>query len=221
MRVLHLEVLSLFGTLFILVVPCLPPTAFGASWEDESPKAVKAFEQGNLRAVKQILEEDNYYNVPKDLESTPPTKIQALHYALTSGNVELVKYLASLGWLEECGKWSDHCQPIRSAAGRGRVNMMKYLMSVGFDVKSGPGYTPLHDAARGGHVEAVKFLCEQGVDDKVKVTSRYESGSTALDFARNTLSTKGLDPNPKEETRIRANLAKVIEYLESGQCKKK
>jgi hypothetical protein len=210
------------GAILLAVLLEVPAVVRGAGWEDTAPGAVEAFEKGDLEAVKETLRLNNYYNYGADMESTPPVKIQALHYAVTSGNVELVKYLASLGWLEECRKWKNYCHPIHSAAGRGRIRVIKYLMSVGFDpgaVGGEWGETGLHSAARHGQYETVKLLCEAGADPTIE--SRLETGFTPLRIAKAGFGTRSLDPDPRKDARVRANLKKVVDYLESGQCKKK
>ena len=47
-----------------------------------------AFEKGDLNGVKRILKQANYFRGDSE------AKIEALHIAVSSGNVELVKYLA-------------------------------------------------------------------------------------------------------------------------------
>ena len=46
-----------------------------------------------------------------------------------------------------------------------------------FDEK---GYTPLHEAARGGNTDIISFLCKQGA----KITETTIGGQTPLDIAK-------------------------------------
>ena len=197
-----------------MALVALPISGFGAAWE--SSKEAESFRKGDLASVKRILQKDTYPEA---------VILEALPTAVSSGNVELVKYLASLGWLEVCRK-DKYCIPIHVAAQYGRVGVMRFLISEGFDAyavtaptaRGGGGKeSALHLAARMGHIRAVEFLCEQGVNADL----RNEYGRTALGEAKSTLGTGSLAATKKEDARIRANVAKVIEYLESGQCKKK
>ena len=45
------------------------------------------------------------------------------------------------------------------------------------------GWSPIHEAARSGHVEAIRFLVEAGAD----IGAKTNSGSTALWWARRSL----------------------------------
>ncbi len=130
----------------LLLLLLLPVQGLSAGWDTSRPKDVKAFETGDLPAVKRILIKDNY------IERDPPLLIFALHKAISSGKVEMITYLKSRGWLEQCRK--EKCYPIHLAATYGAVDVIKLLIA-------------------------------------------------------------------EEDARIRANVAKVIEYLESGRCKKK
>lgn len=210
----RMHLCALLGFVFLSV----PLAAFAASWVQVDPGAYKAFKTGNLKVVKKILKANNYYKYTPEQDEDPPVRMQALHLAVESGNMELVKYLDRLGWVDECRKRND-CRLILAAAQEGRIEMIKILMSRGFDVKfvSRGGATALFEAARGGQFETVKFLCDQGVDPNVKIRNR-----TALEFARIAYQGGGqLHPDPEEAMRRRAGLPKVIEYLESGRCKKK
>jgi len=189
-------------------------SAFGAAWE--SSKEAESFRKGDIASVKRILQKETY---------SEALILEAFPTAITSGNVELIKYLASLGWMEVCRK-DQYCMPIHLAARYGRVDAMKFFISQGFDVhaitaptKRGGGgkNSALHLAAKMGNLDAAKFLCEQGVDADLK----NEYGRTALGDAKYTASIRSLGATKKEDARNRAKVSKVIEYLESGQCKKK
>ncbi len=200
---------SLLRILGLLLLAVIPVSGYGLAWEQSADAAYLS--SGNLKAFKQVIQNDK-----EDKYKNPDLILEALPTAISSGNVELVKYLASLGWLEVCSK-DEFCKPIHVAALYGRVGVIKFLVSRGFDVKAIDvrGSTPLHHAAEMGHIAVTMYLCEQGVDYKA-VDRR---GATALDEAKVAAQGRVLDP--KENARRSANLARVIEYLESGQCKKK
>src|SRR5712691_2006012 len=209
---------SLLRTLGLLVLATLPVSGYGVAWEQSADAGY--LRSGDLKAFKQVIQNDK-----ENKYKNPQLIIEALSTGITSGNVDLIQYLASLGWLDTCRK-VEYCKPVYFAAEYGRVGVIRFLLSQGFDINAvtrptarggGGKNSPLHAAAWGGHVAAVKFLCEQGVDASLK----NETGRTALGEAKDTFSARSLGATKKEDARKRANVAKVIEYLESGQCKKK
>jgi len=198
--------------LAVLVVPPVP--GWAASWEDARPKEARAFRTGNLKEVKQIVER---YGEPFH----GPDLATALDFAASSGNVEVMKYLKSRGWLERCRKQqADPCLPLHAAADEGAgTSMLGFLIAEGFSVNErGPLLmSPMIMAAEKGHLEAVKYLCEAGADPNAK----NQEGTNALQLASTHLGAVSLHSDPKESAKIKANIRKVIQYLESGQCKKK
>ncbi len=188
----------------------LPLTVSGAgepSWSQEElgkaaraeqeidPGVQEAIDRGDLKTLRVLLKKLNYY------KDEPQIKVYAFQVAVSLGNVAVVEYLAGLGWLDECRKPNPAgCELVPFAAQHGRIGMIKWLMSQGFDVKdiNSYGWTALHSAAQKGHLETVKFLCAQGVDDKAKA-----GGDTALELAK------------------KSHRGPVVKYLESGQCGKK
>jgi hypothetical protein len=94
-----------------VVALSLPMTALPASWEDVHPEQVKAFERGDLAAVKRIIKQDPDFENPYMIR-------EGLHHAIRSGNVDLIRYLKTLGWIDECRAARD-CYPLHSGAGGG------------------------------------------------------------------------------------------------------
>ncbi len=202
---------------FVLaVLVLLPVPGWAAAWEDVRPQEAKAFRAGNLKEVKRIVERSGDFS-GGDLET-------ALWFAASSGNVEVMKYLKSRGWLARCRKQADSCFPLHAAASAGAsTSMLEFLIAEGFQLdQRGPLlWPPMFLATKNGHLETVKYLCETGADLNAKNhegTSMLQAVSTRLESAR--LGGK-LDPNPKEHAKIRANLEKVIQYLKTDQCRKK
>jgi len=194
--------------LWMLLLPMLSATAFAASWEQSSQREIEALRKGDVAAVKRYFGADNKpglddYNIVQE----------ALPAALESGSVELIKFLKYKGWLDVCRK-DKECLPIHIAAGRsGSVPLIRYLMAEGFDgrTKNEFGATALHAAAEGGHLAAVKFLCENHFD----ATQRKRSNETVLDVAVSGLST-GAGVLSKD---VLAQHEEVIEYLKGRTCK--
>ncbi|CAK9253192.1 unnamed protein product, partial [Sphagnum jensenii] len=56
--------------------------------------------------------------------------------------------------------------PLHRAAEKGHLDVVKYLVEKGADVKAANkyGYTPLHWAASSGKLDIVKYLVEKGAD---------------------------------------------------------
>ncbi len=204
--------LKLCNVFPLVVLALLPVPGWAAAWEDVRPNEAKAFRAGNLKEVKRIVERSGDFN-GGDLET-------ALDFAASSGNVEVMKYLKSRGWLERCRKPDNPCFLLHAAADEGAgTSMLGFLISEGFQVdERGPLLmTPMIMAAEKGHLKAVKYLCEAGADPNAK----NQEGTNALQLANTQLGAVSLHTDPKENARIKANIKEVIQYLESGQCKKK
>jgi ankyrin repeat protein len=200
------------------VVAVLVPSLCLADWEANYPQHRKAFESGNLKAVKRILAKDRSKPMGEQqysIHTNDPggSLMIALSYAIHSGNLELIKYLQSLGWLDTCKKMS-RCGVIYFAAADGHLHLVKYFMRQGFDVSEDGGTRALHAAAVGGYFETLKFLCEKGIDNNVK--DHY--GRTTLDDVRERVGLRS--SNPREDARFRRNFPRIVEYLTNRDCTK-
>ncbi len=211
----RLVIVSSLCALAFAIALGLPLSASGAGeprWSQEEqakwgrieleidPQVQEALDRGDLKALRGLLKKVNYY------KDEPRFKVHAIHGAVGSGNLTLIEYLSSLGWLKECRKPNPlGCELIPLAAQYGRIGMIKWLMTQGFDVKeiSPYGATALHSAVQGGKLETVKFLCAQGVDEKAKLYPNSAQEATALQLAK------------------ASRWESIVKYLESGQCSKK
>lgn len=94
--------------------------------------------------------------------------------------------------------------PIASAAGMGKLEITKYLLSEGANVNSknkGSLWTPLMTALRGGaDYELIKFLVHNGADINAKTTN----GKTPLMFAVNHGSLKAAEYLIKKGANVNA-----------------
>ncbi|MHB9146875.1 MAG: ankyrin repeat domain-containing protein [Candidatus Amoebophilus sp.] len=127
----------------------------------------KAYEVGNLEAVKYLLEKGADIQA-KDIHRRTP-----LHCACEKGDLELVKYLllekgANIHATDEEGG-----TPLLCACDKGHLEVVKYLVEKGADVndKEDNDNTSLHYAAWQGHLEVVKYLVEKGAD--IHTTDQY------------------------------------------------
>ncbi|HEY6438199.1 MAG TPA: ankyrin repeat domain-containing protein, partial [Ignavibacteriaceae bacterium] len=68
----------------------------------------------------------------------------------------------------------DRCTPFQTAISNGHLDVTKVFLEKGADVKvaNNHGYTPLHRAARYGHLDVVKYLVEQKGAD-VNAVNKY------------------------------------------------
>ncbi len=90
MHLHNLQTLMIKGFAGVALIYLAVPI-FAASWEQVDPNGVKAFKSGNLQAVKRILEKAEYFR------DNQPLMNEALSFAVSSGNVELVKYRIGAG----------------------------------------------------------------------------------------------------------------------------
>ena len=177
----------------------------------DSTEEGHAFETGNLKRVKEILEKDNIFTHPRETLLL----IQALELGVRSGNLELVKYLDSKGWLTTCKNNQTNCFPIHYVSSQKSIESMplvKFFIDKGFSPNIVDKYsmTTLHLAAKTGKFELVRYLCNIGVDEKIK----NSTNETALEIAKRYFSRGKLSSNSKEKQRIYLGLKNIIEFLE-------
>ena len=135
-----------------------------------------------------------------------------LHVALMEGSLKVAKTLLDLSGTKVDTRSKNDETPLMMAALKGNTVFAKRLIARGADVYK-TGWTPLHYAATGGHVEMIKLLLENhayidtespnkttplmmaaqyGDAESVKllitegadISLKNDQGMTALDFAR-------------------------------------
>ncbi len=201
--------MSLGRFLFIaaLFVFCNP--AWSASWEEESGKY---FEEGDLDAVKRVLAEGAYSGA---------LLIDALSLAIRSGNVDLVKYLDTRGWLKACRK-DRQCDPILSAVPSKNRQMLAFMLSQGFP----PTRDALFQAAAQADFDAVKLLCEKGASPAGKKTWKEEksaatrTGPTVLEELERRIAEPRMNlGSPIRSASGTAAEAQIAAFFSKGLCK--
>ncbi len=105
-----------------------------------------------------------------------------LDYAVTEGQVALVKLLLETNEMEEYLKDDSYCTSLLSAASFGHEQIVQLLVEQGaqVDSKDIQGRTPLFLAATNGHEAVVRLLLEQGTNTELKDPSYKTTLSLAL-----------------------------------------
>lgn len=207
------QFIGYLAQLLLLAVP-----AHGASWEQTDGRY---FEQGDLKAVRELLSREQY---------SGDRLLEAFQTAAWSGNVDLVKYLDQRGWGNVCRK-SRGCDPVNYALlSRKHPKMVGYLLSRGFPptrealLSASSQVTPDLESVSGG-MEAVKLLCEQGADPlatrKGEGTSTSRNAPTVLAELEQRTADSHMDLGmPLRAARGEAAEVQVAEFFARGMCKK-
>ncbi len=135
-----------------------------------------------------------------------------LHIALMEGSLKVAKTLLDLSGTKVDTRSKQDETPLMMAALKGNTAFAKRLIARGADVYK-TGWTPLHYAATGGHVEMIKLLLENHayidtespnkttplmmaaqygnaqsvkllIDEGADISLKNDQGMTALDFSR-------------------------------------
>jgi len=210
----------------LLMVFVTPLATFGNGWEGSEDQ--RLFRSGDIAGVKRIIAAR-----PELYSNVHPT---ALHEAVDRGQTELVKYLATLGWLEQCKKEPSCGSPFITAAMNEDLDLMRFLMSAGFppSVDSlrmaagsrrykavefhltngiGGDALALSHAANAKDFKMVKRLCEAGSDPDAMLPLEGRNTTAALELAWIISNELMLDEQRKK-------LQEILDYFKSGQCKK-
>ena len=105
----------------------------------------------------------------------------ALHYAATSGNVEVLELLLSKGAEVDAKDTRYRRTPLHKAAYSADVKTVAALLNKGADItaKDTYGCQPIHLATQAGNVEVLSLLLEKGAD----VAATESHGGTPLHVA--------------------------------------
>nr|CAI5839585.1 unnamed protein product [Callosobruchus analis] len=105
----------------------------------------------------------------KDISRLDRHGQSVLHYAVNSGNVEMVEYLVATMGKQLSLDQNDICSfsPLHTAAANGHIEMVNWLIKKGAKINSTGGrhrQSALHIAARSGHLGVMKALVDSGAD---------------------------------------------------------
>lgn len=137
-----------------------------ASWRNDNPDDILAafhdsIERGDLECMLNLIPRLSY-----DISHMGSSGDCALHVACSYGRGEIAQILIDMGHSPHqlC---EDRSTPLADAAGGGYPDLVRYLTKRTPDcvtMADVDGDTPLHNAARGDHVECCKILLAGGAD---------------------------------------------------------
>jgi ankyrin repeat protein len=153
-----------------------------AEWARRFPQAfaelMAAVRNNNLRKLKEIAPKNKALLSVQDEQGFSP-----LLWAAREGMDEIVAVLLANGADPNQLDFWMKANSGHKAAFWGRAKVMALLVKNGLDInaKGGyNGYTPLHDAVNGGHLDVVRVLLDAGARTDIA----GHDGKTALDLAR-------------------------------------
>lgn len=196
-----------FGAGGRLIVGCVAAiVVLGAGFRLALPPIHDAAAHGNLDEVQRIISSD-----PNALLSRDEGGAVALHHAAWNGWVLVVKALLAAGTpvditkdLPNAGDGTDGWTALHHAAAQGQVDVLKELLQAGarVDFQAKDGSIPLHQAAWGGHTEAVKLLLDARSDPNARRTTNRVTPLESASYFGHTdtvklLLSRGADPNAR------------------------
>ena len=113
-----------------------------------------------------------------------PEELAAIHWAASSGNIEMVKYFLSDEVNENPNlARNNNFTPLHSASMNGFTEIVMLLIEKGANVniQTDPQkYAPIHSASFSGHLETIKVLVKNGAD----INLRNYRNELPIDTAR-------------------------------------
>lgn len=190
-----------------------------AVWGGSYDEFFIALRQDNAAAIEILLERGF------DPNTVDPSGQSGLVLALKIKSINAARALANASSTEIDIRNAQDETPLMLAALRGYVGICKDLIARDADVNK-PGWTPLHYAATGGHIDVVRLLLEH----HAYIDAESPNGSTPLMMAAmygsletvQTLVQAGADTNIKNllgltalDFALRAGKPDSVIYLES------
>lgn len=136
---------------------------------------------GNLRIVKLLIEKGAI--ISSEVSDTP-----TLHFAALGGHLDIVQYIIN----ELHVDWnitSNGIHTLHFAVRGGNLSIVQYLIEqkqANVNVKDNIDGTPLHDAARRGYIDIVRYLLTKGAEKNAK----NKLNESPLDSATNNRQIK-------------------------------
>ncbi len=113
-----------------------------------------------------------------------PNELAAIHWAASSGNIEIVRFLLSDEINENPNLTRmNNFTPLHSASMYGHHQIVELLIEKGADVNiqtEPQKYAPIHSASFAGHLKTIKILVKHGAD----ITLKNYRDELAIDTAK-------------------------------------
>ena len=171
--------------------------AHAGSYED----FFQAVKQDDGRRITELLQRGF------DPNALDPSRTPGLFLAVKEGSLKAATAL--IAWPKTKVEWRNPKDesPLMIAALKGRMDFVKKLIARGADVNK-PGWTPLHYAATGGHLEIMALL----LDQNAYIDAASPNGTTPLMMAAEYGSAEavkllldaGADPSLKNQLGLTA-----------------
>jgi ankyrin repeat protein len=159
------------------------------------------------------IKRDNPYTIQSllsrgfDPDTVDPEGLSGLYLALRDESLKVAAVLADWPRTNVEIRTPEGESPLMIAALKGRLNFVKKLIARGADVNK-PGWTPLHYAATGGHLEIMALL----LDQNAYIDAASPHGTTPLMMAAQYASADavkllldaGADPSLKNQLGLTA-----------------
>lgn len=178
--------------LLAALLPCVLPLAHAGSYDD----FFKAIKRDDAKEINDLLRRGF------DPNTVDPSGRPGLFIALQEGSLQAADAL--IAWPKTNVEWRSPKDesPLMMAAFKGYKDIVRKLIARDADVNK-PGWTPLHYAATGGHVEIILML----LDENAYIDAESPNKSTPLMMAAmygstaavRTLLDAGADPTLRNE----------------------
>jgi ankyrin repeat protein len=159
------------------------------------------------------IKRDNPYTIQSllsrgfDPDTVDAEGLSGLYLALRDDSLKVAAVLADWPRTNVEFRTPEGESPLMIAALKGRLNFVKKLIARGADVNK-PGWTPLHYAATGGHLEIMALL----LDQNAYIDAASPNGTTPLMMAAQYASADavkllldaGADPSLKNQLGLTA-----------------